>query len=242
MMASHIQKNNPNKRSVRFLMFDVSPEAANLWFDISNVGLVFGAVLVAFATYGTIKFAGIKEKFSDERITANEAETKRAIADSDVAKQGAAEANARAVEAQLALEKFKSPRAISVEQRNRIAEQMKQFAGQQYYGMVASDVADAWDVWREISLSLELAGWKRVPPPGLSVSQFGPPAGIALAPQAGVMVIGSAGKSTPEETMALHERAKALAAKLTDESIIAGPGFSIELEANTIAIVIGPKP
>src|SRR5260370_3485631 len=103
---------------------------------------------------------------------------------------------------------------------------MKEFGGQQYFGMVASDMADAWDIWREISLSLELAGWKRLPPPGLQVSQYGPPAGIPLAPQAGVMVLGSAGRSTAEETMVTHERANALAAKLTDESNIAGPGFS----------------
>ena len=61
-------------------MFDVSPDGANLWFDISNVVLLVGAVLVALGTYGTIRFAGIKEKFSDERVAANEVETKRAIA------------------------------------------------------------------------------------------------------------------------------------------------------------------
>jgi hypothetical protein len=242
MTANQIKQNTPNKRSVRFLMFDVSSDGANFWFDISNVILFAGAVLVAMGTYGTIKFSGIKEKFSDERIAANELETKRAVADSDLAKQGAAEANARAAEAQLALEKFKAPRSISVEARNRIAESLKEFSGQQYYGMVASDVADAWDLWREISLSLELAGWKRLSPPGLQVSQYGPPAGIPLAPQAGGMILGSAGKSTAEETMVTHERAEALAASLTDESVIAGPGFSTDIPANTIAIVIGPKP
>ena len=153
-----------------------------------------------------------------------------------------AEANARVAEAQLALEKFKAPRTITVEQRNRIAGQMKQFAGQQYFGMVASDVADAWDIWREVSLSLELAGWTRLPPPGLAATQYGPPAGIALAPQAGVLVVSSAGKTSAEETMVTHERAKALAAKLTDESILAGAGFSTELPPRTIAIIIGPKP
>jgi hypothetical protein len=142
----------------------------------------------------------------------------------------------------VALEKFKAPRSISGEQRTRIVEEMKKFAGQEYFGMVASDVADAWDVWREISLSLELAGWKRIPPPGLQATQYGPPAGIPLAPQAGVMVLSSAGKSSPEETMALYGRAKALAAKLTDESIIAGAGFAADLNPNIIAIVIGPKP
>jgi hypothetical protein len=196
MTANQTKQNAAKRRSARFFMFDVSPEAANLWFDISNLVLLAGAVFVAMGTYGTIKFASMKEKFSDDRIVANEAETKRATADSDLAKEGTAKANeriaelstqaeqlrkdtadatARALEAQVALEKFKAPRSISVEQRNRIVEEMKKFAGQQYFGMVASGIADAWDVWREISLSLELAGWKRIPHPVCRLPNMGRP-------------------------------------------------------------------
>src|SRR5262249_44053298 len=72
--------------------------------------------------------------------------------------------------AQLELAKLKAPRTILPEQRVRISELMHEFAGQEYWGMVASDVADAWDLWREISLSLELAGWRRLPPPGLAAT------------------------------------------------------------------------
>jgi hypothetical protein len=79
-------------------MFDVSPGGANFWFDLSNVVLFVGAVLVALGTYGTIKFAAIKEQYSDERVSANEAETKRAVADSDAAKEGTAKANERIAE------------------------------------------------------------------------------------------------------------------------------------------------
>jgi hypothetical protein len=257
MAANQTKQQIPNKR---FKMFDTA-ELAGLWFDIFNGVLLLGAFLVLLGTWGTIKTGAIKEKFSDERVAANEAETKRAVADSDAAKEGTAkaneriaelstqaeqlrkdtaEANAQALEAQVALEKFKAPRAISVEQRNRIVEQMKQFAGQQYFGMVASDIADAWDIWREIGLSLELAGWNRLPPPGQTAKQYGPPAGIALAPQAGVMVLSSI-QNAPSENMRLYRVAQALAAKLTDESIIAGAGFA-DLQPDTIAIVIGPKP
>jgi hypothetical protein len=206
------------------------------WWDFRLIAsLVFAAlaaIAIGITTAGSIVSHKREALAAKEVLDRFKLQTESKISD----------ANARAAEAQLELEKFKKPRSISVEQRNRIAEEMKKFAGQQYFGMVASDVADAWDIWREISLSLETAGWKRLPPPGLQVAQYGPPAGIPLAPQAGVMVLSSAGKTTPEETMALHERAKALAAQLTDESIIAGAGFSIELNPNTIAIVIGPKP
>jgi hypothetical protein len=73
-------------------MFE-SPESANLWFDIFNGVLLTGAFLVAVGTWGTIKTASVKERFSDERVSANELETKRAIADSDAAKEGTAKAN-----------------------------------------------------------------------------------------------------------------------------------------------------
>ncbi|WP_407146786.1 hypothetical protein [Bradyrhizobium sp. ORS 86] len=124
-------QNKPNKKSAKFLMFDVSPEGANLWFDISNIVLLAGAVLVAAGTYGTIKFSGIKEKFSDERISINEAETRKAVAESDKANaalgiaqadiakanseiakanEGVASANARAAEANLKAETERAER------------------------------------------------------------------------------------------------------------------------------------
>jgi len=204
----------------------------DFWLIASLVFAALAAMAIGITTTGSIVSHKREALTAEEALGRFKLQTESKIAD----------ANARAAEAQLELEKFKKPRSISVEQRNRIAEEMKKFAGQQYFGMVASDVADAWDIWREISLSLEIAGWKRLPPPGLQATQYGPPAGIPLAPQAGVMVISSVKNSTAEENVVLHERAKALAAQLTDESIIAGAGYSIELNPNTIAIVIGPKP
>src|SRR5258708_22022352 len=92
MIADKSKHSAPKRISIRPRMFD-SPESASLWFDIFNVVLFSGALLVTIGTWGTIKTAGIKERFSDERIAANEAETKRAIADSDSAKEAAAKAN-----------------------------------------------------------------------------------------------------------------------------------------------------
>jgi hypothetical protein len=223
--------------------------AAERIADLANIFFIGSLIVGVVSTVTIVWMTGVKEAHwekdrqeSAERIATLTTQGDQLRKDTAVANEHAAEANSRAIEAQLELEKFKKPRSISVEQRNRIAGEMKKFEGQQYFGMVASDVADAWDIWREISLSLELAGWQRLPPPGLQVTQYGPPAGIPLAPQAGVMVLSSVRNSTPRENMALHERAKALAAQLTDESIIAGAGFSMELNPNTIAIVIGPKP
>jgi hypothetical protein len=53
----------------------------------------------------------------------------------------------------------KAPREISVEERNRISATMHAYAGQEYTGLIGSGVADGWDLWREIGLSLDLATW-----------------------------------------------------------------------------------
>jgi hypothetical protein len=140
----------------------------------------------------------------------------------------------------IALEIKLAPRTISPQQREQVAGLMRQFAPQEYWGMAASDVSDAWNLWREISLGLELAGWKRLPPPGLAATQFGPPAGIAIAPQEGVMILYSAASLS-----LLHSQAEALAKALTDIGILTGSAAASGSPVNTpnaVAIVIGPKP
>ncbi|UVK44761.1 hypothetical protein BPNPMPFG_000220 [Mesorhizobium sp. AR07] len=62
-----------------------------------------------------------KEYFANERIAENEAVAARA-------NEAAANANARALEAQLALERFKAPRALSSEQQRDIANRMSKWA------------------------------------------------------------------------------------------------------------------
>lgn len=163
-------------------MFDTA-ESAGLWFDIFNGVLLFGAFLVFVGTWGTIKTSSIKERFSDERVISNEAETKRAVADSDAAKEGTAkaaeriaelstqaeelrnrtaEANARASEAQLALEKFKAPRSISSEQKSIMVETLRGFAGQKFDMAVNSGDPEAGLLLNAIEGVLLDAGWEQI--------------------------------------------------------------------------------
>jgi hypothetical protein len=251
MTASHIQQNNPNKRSVRFLMFDVSADGANFWFDISNVVLLVGAVLVALGTYGTIKFAGIKEKFSDERVAANEVETKRAIAESDSAKEGTAKANERiaelstqaeqlrkdTAEAQLALEKLKSPRSLSAEQQASISGLLESFAGQQYSGMVAGSVPDARSLWITLDRVLRAANWVRRPPWGLAVGD--PPAGVPVTPGDGITIFIPASEAAELAPAAL---AVVSALAKTGIAAIAVPDNGPQTRPKIIVIEIGTKP
>ncbi len=116
-------------------MWNISPSLADSLFAWSNVILVIGAALVLIGTIGSIKTGAIREYFADVRISENERETRRATADSDLAKEAAAKANAVASQAQLELVKLKAPRSLSDEQVARIHDKMAAFSGQPF-GMI----------------------------------------------------------------------------------------------------------
>lgn len=121
-------------------MFDTA-ESAALWFNIFNGLLLLGAFFVFVGTWGTIKTSAVKEHFSDERISANEAEAKRSIAESEIAKEGAAKANERAELARLELAKFKAPRNLTKEQSDQLYEVLKPF-GEHEYDIAASKILE----------------------------------------------------------------------------------------------------
>lgn len=117
-MAAHQIKQQATDK--RFKMFD-SAESASFWFDIFNWFLLLGAFIVLVGTWGTIKTAAIKERFSDERVSENEAATKRSIADSDAAKEGTAKANERIAELTFKSEQLRTD-AAEANERTKQAE------------------------------------------------------------------------------------------------------------------------
>lgn len=76
--------NTQNNKKAKILMFDITLPQANFWYDVANIALIFGAFFVLAGTWGAIRMGYIKERFSDERITKNEADT--AIANENTAK------------------------------------------------------------------------------------------------------------------------------------------------------------
>jgi hypothetical protein len=92
-------------------MWEITSARADALFDLSNLILILGAVAVLVGTIGSIKMGGIREQFSNERISSTEGETARA---------------------QLELERLKAPRSLSDEQIARIKEKISPFAGQQF--------------------------------------------------------------------------------------------------------------
>ena len=62
-------------------MFNVSLPVADAVFTWANVVLVVGAVLALVGTAAVFWSTGIRERYADERIAANEAETAKAKAE-----------------------------------------------------------------------------------------------------------------------------------------------------------------
>ena len=136
--------------------------------NVSNWTLVGALIVGALATLGIVLSTNAKEyhwedpkRQSAERISANEKETLRAIAESERAKEGAAiankqaaDANARASEAQLALERYKAPRTLIAEHQEVVAAAIAPFKGQQYRVAIAPSADDALAFWARSTLRL----------------------------------------------------------------------------------------
>ncbi|MFH2210661.1 MAG: hypothetical protein ABIJ01_03385 [Pseudomonadota bacterium] len=76
-------------------VFDLSQSLADTLFGWSNAALTVGAFLVLVGTIGVFWTGGIRERYADERISKNEAETAAAKATAAVANEHAASANER---------------------------------------------------------------------------------------------------------------------------------------------------
>ena len=95
-------------------MLNISLPVADAVFTWSNVILVIGAVLAFVGTAGVFWSTGIRERYADERIAANEAET--------------AKAKAEAAQARLEQERLRAQmawRRISPEQAQHIVQALR---------------------------------------------------------------------------------------------------------------------
>ena len=145
-------------------MWEITSPLADRLFTISNAVIIVGAAMVLIGTIGAIVLSGVREQFSNARISDNEAKTAQASAESEIAKKGAAEANARALEAQLALEKFKAPRLLTNQQVQQIADKLKVYAGQEFGIVTYWDMKEPLALANQIYTPLVFANWKFIKP------------------------------------------------------------------------------
>jgi|HubBroStandDraft_3_1064219.scaffolds.fasta_scaffold106321_1 hypothetical protein len=205
----------------------------------------FADAAVAIGIAGEIALGTIwNNRIQTELRRRSNAQLASAIEAAGQAHERAAEANAQALEAQLALEKFRAPRMLDGAQRARIAEKLTRYAGQQFVGAVAPGVGDALALWSQIAGVLRQAGW--VGPH--SDASAGIPATTAIT-RPGVVIMFSTATFVAEATSAtgtsIMVRADALASALKEEDIDAtafpARGRGVEATPNAIRIEIGPK-
>ena len=138
----------------------MSLSTASLWFDVANYALVVSLVLGVIATFVIVRTVSIKESYWDvdrenakERIATLAAET-------EASKAAIAEANARALEAQAQLAKFKSPRSMTPEQQSRISTKLGIFKGTRFDMAVLPGDPEAALFLGQISKTLQSSGWE----------------------------------------------------------------------------------
>lgn len=123
---------------------------------VSSLGVAaIAAVVVGVSTAIIIKLQKQAELESNERIAS-------LVTQGDELRKDTAEANARASEAQLALERYRAPRELTSEQQGRIVSALRKFAGQEY------EITTFWDLKEPLAFAeslnrlLQIAGWKFV--------------------------------------------------------------------------------
>ena len=102
---------------------------AEYWISLIWYVKLFAAFLVALGV--AMEFVGdwVSRPFEKTVELARSLEITRLSAEGESAKAQIADAQARALEAKLALEKFKSPRTLSADDKLRLTDIMKPFAG-----------------------------------------------------------------------------------------------------------------
>ncbi len=110
-------------------MVDLSQQAANEIFGWANGVLILGATLVLLGTIAAIWTGGIRERFADERISQNQADTATANAQAENAKAEAARANESAAKANLELARLKAPRLLTAIQAEDLRKALMPYAG-----------------------------------------------------------------------------------------------------------------
>jgi hypothetical protein len=201
-----------------------------------------GVVLTLAIEFAAAHFVKSPRRIVDQ---ARELEIARLSNEAETARKQIAEANARASEAQLALEKLKAPRLLRVEQSARIADKIRPFKELKFDMSVLVGDPEAMFFLGQIANTLEAGGWHWIEwnhPTGPFMTVY------ALPGKPNVGQIGSVGVSIlihADHLSEFSDAADVLSAALNADGIIA----NVERDApqgvpnhDTLHIVIGKKP
>ena len=151
----------------------------------------------------------------------------------------AAEANARAAEAQLALEKLKTPRTLGLDRQQLVMAATKPFKGQRYRAAISQGADDGLAFWELLYVTLEKAGWIYLPAGAPSMGN--PPAGVPIAAIPGVEI-----RFNPAKESELAPAALALGNALHADGMVVAINRDTQInlneaDQNDLLIVIGAR-
>jgi hypothetical protein len=160
------------------------------------------------------------------------------------ANKRAAEANQKAQDASLELAKFKAPRVLPQEQRDRIVDKLKQFSGTEYDITISDADPEILSLVRAIELVLSAAGWSELDWKGTgeALIRDGKQPLIRLGASVTNVFIGAHTDQPPK----LFDSALALSDALQSEGIDATaatltPHQMSSTNANAVHILVGRK-
>jgi hypothetical protein len=104
-----------------------------------------------------LEFAELHKQSDDAKL-----ETARLSKEAETARSGIADANARALEARLELERFKAPRTISDDQKKALVANLKALAGTEFDAATNMNDKEQSQLLRQLMGILIEAGWKQV--------------------------------------------------------------------------------
>jgi hypothetical protein len=94
----------------------------------------------------------------------------------------------RAAQAELALEKLKTPRTLGPDRQKFVVAAIASFSGQRYRTLISQGADDGLAFWESLYVTLKKAGWIYVPLPANAFGMGNPPAGIPIAAMPGVEI------------------------------------------------------
>jgi hypothetical protein len=222
---------------------------------VTWIAAIFGGIGIAAAFLSAIIGYRLTEdalleantKISEARIEADakiEVAREEAKVAVEKAQADAAAANARALEAQLALEKFKQPRVFSDEQRDRLRSKLEAFGKTRFDAAVIPGDPEALIFVSHITATLEWAKWVWVEwvPPGAPLQTT-----YTIAGKPNMGHFGSFGVIVllnPDHASALSKAAEALVEAIRFEGfeaaleIVANPSIP---NKDTVHVTVGKK-
>ena len=148
---------------------------------------------------------------------------------------------ARTAEANLALQKLKSPRTLGPDRQSVIIDSVSQFRGQRYRAAISQGADDGLAFWESLYDTLTKAAWIYVPVPTSGFSIGRPPAGIPLTAMPGIEI-----RVDPNKLNELGPAASALGNALhADGTVVvvdqASQSNPNEAERDILTVVIGAR-